>query len=541
MRDERQATLAQQFKPEADAQRMRLRIRRAVEAGNEQEAIKLALRLIPMPAITPEELVELTALGRKWFAPELALSAFKRLHQLDPDNLATLLALAGMEQQFCRSSDAFRHLSDAGPRCRTADDFMRLGLIYDRLGDVEAARDAFQSSLKLSPDNAHTQFNLAVCYGFLGDVGKAESIYDNLIARKFKQEHASQNRSWLRKQTPEKNHVGELRALIKDLPQGSKDAPRMLYALAKELDDLGNAEEAFKCYEAAASAHRTSLPDYDVQIELDRVEEYTRHFTPEFLASSAEGHASEEPIFVVSMPRAGSTLVEQILGRHSEVFAAGEIDNLLRLADFAAARAAREEGVSEPFYPSWHAKLDFKALGQDYVDSTRPRTGHTRHFVDKLPTNYNLIGLIACVLPNAKIVHVYRNPMDTCFAMYRQLFDRAYNYTYDQTELGKAYLAYRRLMDHWEAVLPGKIIHVSYDELVSDTEGVACDLLDQLGLSWEEACLDHGAQSGLTKSASAVQVRGPVYQSSVGKWRQVERELAPLREVLEAGGVETAH
>lgn len=523
--------------PAEDIQPLRDGVPRAVTSGNEREAIAQALKLIRNPMVTPPELVELTALGRKLFSPELALGAFRRLYELDPGNLATLLNLANLEQQFCRNKAAVEHLSKAAPRCTTVDDYLRLGLVYDRMGEVESAKAQFEKALRLDPRNPHVRFNLAVCHGFLGEIDEADTIYSDLIAQNFKRDLCCQNRSWLRKQTPNRNHIEQLRGFIDGSPQKSETAHHLFFALARELDDLGSGKEAFECYAAAASAKRATLSDYDPAAEDKRVSEQIKNFNSGFLAEPRQGHASEEPIFVVSLPRAGSTLVERILGRHTAVFAAGEIDNFLRLADFAAARIARDKGVSDPYYPHWYAKLDFEALGKEYVDSTRPRTGHTPCFVDKLPTNYNLIGLIACALPDAKIVHVHRNPMDVCFAMYRQFFDQSHSYTYDLKDLGQVYLAYRRLMDHWDAVLPGKVIHVAYEELVMETESVTRDLLDRLGLPWEDACLDPAAQSGPSKSASSIQVRRPVYQSSVGRWRQFEKELAPLREMLEAGGI----
>jgi hypothetical protein len=182
--------------------------------------------------------------------------------------------------------------------------------------------------------------------------------------------------------------------------------------------------------------------------------------------------------------------------------------------------------------------IDVGALGRSYRKSTRPFTGHSAHFTDKLPGNYINTGLIALALPNAKIVHVTRNPMDSCFAMYKQPFAEAYYFSYNQVELGQYYLAYRRLMDHWQRILPGRLIEVRYEDLVMDTERTVRDLIGALGLPWQGQCLDHTKNQQAAMTASAQQVRQPIYTSSVGKWRGFAQWLAPLREVLEAGDID---
>jgi hypothetical protein len=245
----------------------------------------------------------------------------------------------------------------------------------------------------------------------------------------------------------------------------------------------------------------------------------------------------EEPIFIVGLPRTGSTLLERMLGSHSDVFAAGELQNfaieLVKLAKstFAGERLDKLSLVNKS------TRLDFSALGANYLDSTRPRTGSSRFFIDKMPLNFLYIGLIHLALPAARIVHLTRHPMDACYAIYKTPFDQAYPYSYDLQDLGRYYIAYRQLMDHWHAMLPGRVLDVAYEDLVSNTEGTIRQVLEYCDLEWQPACLDFHQSLAPTNTASAAQVREPVYTSSVAKWRHVEEGLAPLRTMFEQAGI----
>ena len=508
-----------------------------MQTGKDRDVIALAFGMLDLPNLTQQDLEQLSVLGRRLIEPVIAVGALTRLHERDPRNLATIFELVDAEEFFCLKVEASKHLDLAEPLCRTAQDFACLGDGYNKLDNVEEAITALKRAVELDPDALDYWFDLAVYYGFLGKTDAAEEIYDTLIAKNVKRNFAFQNRSWSRRQTSARNHVEELRKAISALPDGPNSEPRILYALGKELEDLGEVQESFEWYAAAAAEHRRTLADYDIERELLRLNEQVRNFTADFLAMPREGHSSSEPIFVVSMPRAGSTLVEQILGRHSAVFAAGEMESFQRLSNFAAIRVAREAEEIKPFIPSWYARLPFKEIGESYVQSTRPRTGHTLHFVDKRPLNFIFSGVIACALPNAKIVHVHRDPMDACFAMYKHFLLEGYAFTYDQRELGQYYVAYRHLMDHWDKVMPGRIIHVAYEELISESERVTRDLIKRMELPWEDACLDNSSGVHVSKTASASQVRQPLYKSSIGKWRAVADQLTPLMDTLEAGGI----
>ncbi len=238
------------------------------------------------------------------------------------------------------------------------------------------------------------------------------------------------------------------------------------------------------------------------------------------------------------MPRTGTTLVERIIGSHSDVESAGELPNFSQMmTKMVRAQAAGRE-VSQEEMIAASLQLDMRQLGESYIESTRGLTGDTVHFIDKLPFNYLNVGLIRLALPNAKIVHVTRDPMDTCYAVFKTLFQRAYPFSYDLEDLGNYFVAYRRLMDHWYTLFPDSMHTVAYEDLVENTQTESRRLLDYCGLTWQEQVSEFHRSDAPSMTASASQVRQPVYRSSVGKWRNYEKELLPLSGILESAGIE---
>jgi hypothetical protein len=231
-------------------------------------------------------------------------------------------------------------------------------------------------------------------------------------------------------------------------------------------------------------------------------------------------------------------LVERILGSHSEVFAAGELNNFAENLTRQTIALGGERPANREKFIEAATAIDYAALGSAYVESTRPHTGHTSHFVDKLPLNFLYCGLILRALPNAKIVHVTRHPMDTCFAVYKTLFKQAYPYSYDLRELGQYYLAYRKLMSHWHKAASGKILNLSYEQLTSNFEDECKNLISFCGLDWEVGCLEFHDNAAPSMTASLAQVREPVYTSSVGRWKNYREQLQPLENILLQAKVE---
>jgi hypothetical protein len=263
-------------------------------------------------------------------------------------------------------------------------------------------------------------------------------------------------------------------------------------------------------------------------------------FGAERFVRPTPGFASGEPIFVVGLPRSGTTLVERILSSHSQVLSAGELPNLGICLKRAAATPSNR--VLDPETIERGVDCDLAAVGRHYVESTRPTTGSKPRFVDKMPLNFFYIGFLRLALPNAKIVCLRREPLDSCLSLYRQLFAVTfsyYNFAYDLADIGRYYALFDRLMGHWEQVLPGHVLQVQYEGLVRDQEHETRRLLEFCGLPWEPACLDFQANAAPVATASSVQVRAPLYKTSIGRWRRYAAHLGPVIEQLRAAGIAT--
>jgi hypothetical protein len=237
------------------------------------------------------------------------------------------------------------------------------------------------------------------------------------------------------------------------------------------------------------------------------------------------------------MPRTGTTLVDRILSSHPDVHSAGELRNFL--VALQRNTGASPAFVFDPSFADAVRKMDWKKLGGDYVASTRPGTGHTRRFVDKLPHNFLYAGFIARAVPNAKIVCLRRDPVDTCLSNFKQLFalDSPYfDYSFDLMDTGRYYLMFDRLMAHWQRVMPGRIFELRYEDLVDDQRGSTARLLDYCGLDWNEACLHFETNQAPVATASAVQVRTPMNRDSIGRWKRYRTQLSGLLELLEGAG-----
>jgi hypothetical protein len=307
------------------------------------------------------------------------------------------------------------------------------------------------------------------------------------------------------------------------------------FALAKALSDLGQHEEAFG-HLLTANALKRSTFAYDEAATLDALEQMRLVFTPEFIASHCgAGQPSQLPIFIVGMPRSGSTLVEHILASHRGVFGGGE------RADFTAAMKNVGLDVGAPDFLGLCARLDrdrLERLGDDYLSRLRSAadaagTTDAERITDKMLANYCFAGLIHLALPNARIIHTRRDPIDTCMSCFSKLFAAEIPYAYEFGEFGRYYRAYDALMTHWRAVLPpGAILNVQYEELVSDFEPQARRILAHCGLDWDPACLLFYRTERPVRTASVVQVRQPIYQSSVGRWRPAPEYLRPLLDGL---------
>lgn len=469
---------------------------------------------------------------------KMALDAIREARRMDNEPLAWALQEAHCLWKLGRVDEVracIEHFS-AGDTSSPYEAAM-LGLLLTNLGRRREALECYRQAATMAPDDARHFYNIASLQRTLGELDEAEANFDKAIGLDPADHEAWKLRSELRTWTRDENHVDALEEILNGGIDDAHGKANICYALAKELEDIGEPDRSFFYLQRGARARRDNM-QYDLGRDIQTLQTIRDAFPAELFArAGVAGHDSSEPIFIIGMPRTGTTLVERILASHSDVFAAGELTNFaVQMMGLVRKMPASAPGSRDDLV-RLSTQIDFAALGRAYVASTRPFTGHTPRFIDKLPLNYLYVGLIHLALPNATIIHVQRDPMDTIYAVYKTLFVDAYPFSYRLDELAHYFVEYRRLMDHWEGALPGVIRTVRYEELVDDVETESRRLVEACGLEWQDTCLDFHKSDEASTTASSVQVRKPVYRSSVKKWRDYEAQLQPALEILREAGI----
>jgi len=418
-----------------------------------------------------------------------------------------------------------------------ADAYDGLAWVSMALGRHERANALYRRATEVAPRDPRYWYNLACSERSLGRLIEAEAACDRAIALDATQYGSYLLRSELRVQSAAENHIGELQALLARADAPYRAQVFLGYALGKELDDLGRYDEAFRCFARAARARRARL-DYDVAVDERKLARIAEVYSHEFFAGALHAAPglqtrsgpidSSRYIFILGLPRSGTTLVERIVSGLPGVRSNGETDNFSR----ALLEAAR--GTGDVFQRA--AAADPQAVAAAYARLADPGVGAAR-IIEKLPLNYLYLGAIKRALPQAAIVLVSRSPLDSCFAMYRTLFGGGYPFSYDLGELGRYYAAYARLMDHWRAVLGGAFHEVVYEELVREPRRVGAALASVCGLAWDDAAVEIQNNRSVSLTASAAQVRRPIYGSSSGRWRHYRPHLEELIAALCSRGI----
>ncbi|HEX7035656.1 MAG TPA: sulfotransferase [Pseudomonadales bacterium] len=509
-----------------------------LNAGRPEAAADACRRIL---AAAPELvqahfLVGLTALAMN--DRRTAVSAFGSVTKLAPEHgaawaqLARLFVGAGQVNRADHAlAQAIRHAGD-DPQVHDL-----IGVTCSLLGDQEAARAWYAKAVARAPDQPGFRVNLANALVFLGRTAEAEAE----LGEALRQRPDNAQAHWLLagvRRARDRRHVEQLVRLLASGNHGAQGQAFLYYALGKELEDLEEWPRAFEAFARGAAARRSTLT-FDEALEQAFYDALEQTFTAEWLERDAAARAcfagAPVPIFVIGQPRTGTTLVERVISAHSEVHSAGELQqlglSLRRLVDYRG----RERFAPELALQA--ADVDAAALGRAYLAATERQRGTRRCFVDKLPSNFLFVPLILKALPHAKIVHLVRDPMDACFASFKQLFADAYPHSYEQGEMARHFARYHRLMAVWRERFPGRFLDVRYEDIVADLEPHARRLIDYLELPWEDRCLEFHRQSGSVATASAVQVREPAHTRSVGRWRRYEQQLAPMRAALAAAGV----
>ncbi|MYF70747.1 MAG: hypothetical protein F4181_12680 [Proteobacteria bacterium] len=470
--------------------------------------------------------------------PVKASEAFATALELDADRYDAAIELADQHSIARRNGDAakllFRYEGALGNSPLYLD---KAGTVYSDIGMPERAWPLYKKANELQPRVDLFQANLAACSVYIGEIEVARKIYKRLLERFPTHQRNHYHLARLERARNTK-HIEQMREVLRSTNMQPDKNIFIYYAIGKEYEDLEEWEEAFRFYKMGGDAV-ASVANYDVKADLQLIDKIIAVCNGDWLAAGASEASSDErhktPIFVVGLPRSGTTLIERILASHSHVESVGE-------TEFVQMVLRRESGIGttekmNPAIVEAAAKKKINLLSEGYLSAVHYRLGDKPWFVDKLPFNYLFLGFIAKAYPNAPIICLKRNPMDACFAMYKQLFTWAYKFSYTLAELAQYYLAYHRLFNHWRDVLGDRLIEVEYEKLVAGQEVQTRSLIRRVGLDFEDACLNFDQNKTPSTTASSVQVRERIHTRSVNRWTYFEKHLQPLKATLENAGI----
>ena len=487
-----------------------------IKHGDHTEAMRLLARI---------------GIARKVFGDaELLLAA---VLERAPNYRPARLEYAGVLVDLHKYQEARRQLDELlrdepdSPQLRTLHAASCAGL-----GEHERAIELYGALLRGTPEDAAVHLSIAHALKTLGRTEEGIAAYRRAAGCRPDFGDAYWSLANLKTYHFAQEELAQIRASLDAPSTDLVDRYHLCFALAKALEDQGEFAESFHYYELG---NRLKRPECTYRPEI--IENNTRQQiavgTSEFFAARRGwGAQSREPIFIVGLPRSGSTLLEQILASHSQVEGTTELPNILR---FVAELQGRDPDTQEPRYPAILERLtpaDFRRLGEKYLADTRAyRTGKPR-FIDKMPNNFRHIGLIHLILPNARIIDARREPMACCFSNFKQLFASGQEFTYDIEDIARYYRSYVQLLRHWDDALPDKVLRIQYEDVVADLEGNVRRILDFCGLPFEPACLAYHKTERSVRTASSEQVRRPIFKEGINQWRHFEPWLGSLRSAL---------
>ncbi len=536
---------------------MRKKYPQAIEAFN--KAAKL----------TPGNPVIFSNLGeslRRSGEPKKALAAFKRCVSIHPGFNMGMMGIANCLSDLKRNDEAmkvFQRLLAGNPsfapayhylgahlarneqykqalpllrkavalRENYADALMTLASTLENLDQVDETVTIYEKLLEQNPDNIGVLLNLGNIRKTQGKSIEADQLFERVL--ELDPENLAVQYSISHSKSGKDVDDVEMMEQRFDDPDLSDDQRRALhFTVGKYYDDQGDSGRAFDHFKQGNDMD-DRIPPYEAEKFSKGVDRIIEVFSEKlFKARYGMGAESEVPVFIVGMPRSGTSLTEQTLASHPQVFGAGELKNIGEIQ-----RILQKRTQGKMAFPESIRALDPVAacsLGERYLKEIETLAGSKEfaRITDKMPGNTSNLGLIALLLPRAKIIHCMRNPMDSCFSCYSRNFGSVISYTRKLEDLGQHYSDYRRLMDHWHKVLPIEIFDLRYEDMVADHEGMSRKLLDFCGLEWNDACLEFQKTERRVKTASTMQVRQPIYSTSVAKWRQYEAQLQPLFSAL---------
>ena len=473
--------------------------------------------------------VALQALGR---TPE-AIQSLEQAIAIDPNCAPAYTNLSNSLRQQNRFEEALACCARAlaiDPKNVVASN--EQGVALGKLGRLEQAVEVFKRTIALDPKYVEAHENLFVVLTELGRTDEATLSIEEAIRLAPGRVRPYYNLTETRKISAGDPRIANMEAIAAQMDQlGLQARIEISFALGKTYADIKDYDRSFERLSQGCRLKR-SITDYNEAGTLAMMGRAAKSFSSKLIKQKAgSGPDSKVPVFILGMPRSGTTLVEQILASHPQVYAAGEIEAFLSGMIQAAATNGGDD-TPESFATMSSEQL--AALGEDYLSRVTPMAPQAARIVDKSLQSFRFAGLIHLALPNARFIHLRRNPIDTCLSCFTKLFVSELPYTYDLGELGRYHGGYKKLMAHWRKVMPREaLLEVQYEDLVADLETQARAIIAHVGLDWDPACLDFHQTDRPVRTASLMQVRQPIYSTAVNRWRAYEKHLGPLIEALD--------
>ena len=472
------------------------------------------------------------ALGKLYYTAgrkDLAIPLLKKAVRIRPDDFEAALNLGIIEREQGKVADAHTHLTKAAAiEPDNAIAHATLGALHVDRDDIDAATIEFQRALELEPDNVEVNTQMGSLYAIHGEPDQAIIYFRTAIAHRPLYGGAHYRLAFLQKIT---DHTDDVRRMEKAFHSPDiSDQDRILVgiALGKVFDDLTQYNRAFECMHEANQLQRRSIV-YSTNEQRKIFEWHMQSLNQDFIEHCKTCRIVDDtPVFILGMPRSGTSLVEQILACHPSVYGAGEVEYSRLFAE----KTRQLTGKPFPQNIDTIAPQKLRDLGLSYIDHLKTNAGSARRVTDKLPHNFLRVGLFAALMPNAKLIHCYRNPLDNCLSIYQHKFSILHGYACDLNELGEYYKLYQEIMNFWENQFPGHIYHIGYESLVENTESQVRDLLEFCGLTFHVDCLAFHKSTRAVSTPSAPQVRQPIYKDSVGRAKNYEQYLQPLIDAL---------
>jgi len=506
----------------------------SVQKGKLGEAEAVYREILSEDPKNVDALRLLALLASRTGSQEQAIQMLENCVNIAPDyalaweNLAKLYRQKDDQESLLKASECFKKATQLRPDW--AEGWAGLGTMQTRSSLHDEGITSYKKSLTLKLNQPRVHLSLGHVYKTTGSQEKSINSYKEAIYHDNDFGEAYWSLANLKTYQFDKDELEEMEFRLSKTDLAERERVHFLFSLGKGYEDIQEYKRSFQYYEQGNNLNRgrTTYDPKAIEALTDRLINY---FNPSIFDNrNKSGHASSEPIFIVGLPRSGSTLVEQILASHSEVEGTMELPNIMNIARKLG--NSSKDATGYPEIIETISENEFKSLGLSYIEQTQFLRTNKAYFIDKMPNNFSHIGLIKLILPNAKIIDARRKPMDTCFSCYKQLFARGQAFTYDLPEIARYYLNYVKLMDHWDKVLPGYVYKIQHEDLIENQESITRELLEFCGLDFQPSTLEFYKNKRAVKTASSEQVREPINKKGLDQWKNYEEFLGELKYYL---------